>query len=138
MRMCACQIPNPPWRIALVWLDIHIFTLCCYAKALTAAGLIINGVSVNHLRRELKNNILKSSGPKKKKKSVVKHNSLVIYSSWTSPAKGLISENRSSKIIFPIPLNVFCPSALPFKTQHLLCSHYFRKMPYIRGTDDTV
>lgn len=50
-----------------LWLDAKIFTLDDYAKTLTAAGLIIDGVSVNHLRRKPKNNILKSSGQKKKK-----------------------------------------------------------------------
>lgn len=48
-----------------LWLDKKIFTLDDYAKTLTAAGLIIDGVSVNHLRREPENDILKSSGQKK-------------------------------------------------------------------------
>lgn len=49
-----------------LWLDAKIFTLDDYAKTLTAAGLIIDGVSVNHLRRKPKNNILKSLVKKKK------------------------------------------------------------------------
>lgn len=65
--MCVCQISSPPWRAHWLWLDAKIFTLDDHAKTLTAAGLIIDGVSVNHLRRKPKNNILKSSGQKKKK-----------------------------------------------------------------------
>lgn len=37
-----------------LWLDAEIFTLDDDAKTLTAAGLIIDGVSVNHLRRKAK------------------------------------------------------------------------------------
>lgn len=48
-----------------LWLDKKIFTLDDYAKTLTAAGLIIDGVSVNHLKGEPENSILKSSGQKK-------------------------------------------------------------------------
>ena len=33
-----------------LWLDTEIFTLDDYAQTLTAEGLIIDGVSVNHLR----------------------------------------------------------------------------------------
>lgn len=54
-----------------LWLDPKIFTLDDYAKTLTAAGLIIDGVSVNHLRRKPKYNILKSFCKKKKKVSAV-------------------------------------------------------------------
>lgn len=48
-----------------LWLEFKIFTLDYYAKTLTAAGLIIDGVTVNHVRRESRNNILKPWGQKK-------------------------------------------------------------------------
>lgn len=94
---------KPTPEAALVLTGLEGIYSGYYAKTLTAAGLIIYGLSVNHLRQDPKKYISKSSHLIKKKNPPLPNRAPLSFVTLEFLPKEVISEDRALKIMFPSP-----------------------------------